>query len=106
MRPETLSLDSAAFEKAGETFILRFFESLICISRLSLLAVPQLIGLRMPALGVFHALVAQVVHALRGLQIGGTGPGAVDHFPEQMGVFQHGAGTQMVLVKGLARDRP
>lgn len=56
----------------------------------------------LPVGGVALALLAQVLDAFRGLQVGAVGTGLVHHLLQQFGVFQHRAGTQMVLVEGLA----
>ena len=63
---------------------------------------PDLVGHGLPVVSVGLALIAQVVHRLRALEVGAVGAGLVDHLPQQFGVLQHGAGTQMVLVEGLA----
>ena len=47
-------------------------------------------------------LVAQMIDAFRALEVGAVGTGLVNHLAQQLGVFQHGAGAQMVLVEGLA----
>ena len=39
--------------------------------------------------------------AFGGFEIGGMGAAALDHFGQKLGVFQHGAGPQVVAVKGL-----
>ena len=55
----------------------------------------------LPVGSVALALFSQVLDAFRGLQVGAVGTGLVHHLFQQLGVFQHRAGTQMVLVKGL-----
>ena len=62
---------------------------------------PQLVGLRLPAVGVGFALLTQMLGALRRLQIGGVRAGLRHHPGQQLGVFQHGTGAQVVAVKGL-----
>ena len=42
-----------------------------------------------------------MIDAFRGLQVGAVSTGLVHHFFQQLGVFQHRAGAQMVLVEGL-----
>ena len=63
---------------------------------------PDLVGGRLPIGCVALALVAQMIDAFRALEVGAVGAGLVDHLAQQLGVFQHGAGAQMVLVEGLA----
>ena len=63
---------------------------------------PDLISGGLPVGSVSLALLAQVLDTFRGLQIGAVGTGLVHHLFQQLGVFQHRAGTQMVLVEGLA----
>lgn len=62
---------------------------------------PDLIGGGLPVGGVSLAFLAQVLDTFRGLQVGAVGTGLVHHLFQQLGVFQHRAGTQMVLVEGL-----
>ena len=62
---------------------------------------PDLIGGGLPVGGVALALLAQVLDTFRGLQVGAVSTGLVHHLFQQLGVFQHRARTQMVLVEGL-----
>ena len=62
---------------------------------------PDLISGGLPVGGVSLAFLAQVLDTFRGLQVGAVGTGLVHHLFQQLGVFQHRAGTQMVLVEGL-----
>ena len=63
---------------------------------------PDLVCRGLPVGSVSLALLAQMLHAFRGLQVGAVSTGLVYHLFQQLGVLQHGAGTQMVLVEGLA----
>ena len=63
---------------------------------------PDLVGGRLPIGCVALALVAQMIDAFRALEVGAVGAGLVNHLAQQLGVFQHGAGTQVVLIEGLA----
>ena len=63
---------------------------------------PQLVRLGLPAGGVLFALVAEMIHRLRGLQVRGVSAGLLDHLAQKVGILQHGAGPQMVVVEGLA----
>ena len=63
---------------------------------------PQLVRLGLPAGGVLLALVAEVIHRLRGLQVRGVRAGLLDHLAQKVGILQHGAGAQVVVVEGLA----
>ena len=63
---------------------------------------PDLVGGGLPVGGIGLALVAQMIDAFRALEVGAVSTGLVDHLAQQLGVFQHRAGTQMVLVERLA----
>ena len=63
---------------------------------------PEALSRRLPVLGVFVALGAQVIGGLRGLRIGGMGAGLLDDFAQYLRVLQHRAGAQMVVVERLA----
>ena len=63
---------------------------------------PELFSLRLPARGVGMALIAQVLGALGRFEVGGMCAGALDHLGQALGVFQHRAGAQQVIVEGLA----
>lgn len=63
---------------------------------------PHFVSGGLPVGGVALALLTQVLDAFRGLQVGVVGTGLVHHLFQQLRVFQHRAGTQMVLVEGLA----
>ena len=62
---------------------------------------PDFLGHRRPCGGVIVALGAQMIHAFGGLHVGGVGAAFFHHFAQHLRIFQHGAGAQMVAVKGL-----
>ena len=61
---------------------------------------PDLVGHRLPVGRIRTAFVAEVVYALGRLQISAVSTGVMHHLAQKLGVFQHRAGTQMVLVEG------
>ena len=63
---------------------------------------PDLVCRGLPVGSVALALLAQMLHALRRLQVGAVGTGLVHHLLKQLGVLQHRAGTQVILVERLA----
>ena len=63
---------------------------------------PERIGYRFPLLGIGNRLFAQMLRALRTLIIGVDGSGFSHHFGQEFRVFQHGAGTEHIIVEGLA----
>ena len=62
---------------------------------------PDLVGYRLPVGSICTAFVAEMVYALGRLQVGAVSTGVMHHLAQKLGVFQHRAGTQMVLVEGL-----
>ena len=62
---------------------------------------PDLVGHRLPVCRIGRTLVAEVVYGLGGLQIRAVGTGVVDHLPQQLGIFQHRTGPQVVFVERL-----
>ena len=62
---------------------------------------PEFIGYRFPGFRVFFALVAEMICALRILVIGVNCAGLCYQLPELFRIFQHRAGTQMVVVERL-----
>ena len=59
---------------------------------------PELFGLGLPASGIGLALLAQMLGTLRSLQVGGVGAALGHHLRQQLGVFQHRAGTQLFII--------
>ena len=64
-------------------------------------AFPQAVGSGLPILCVAVTLGAQIVDLFHSGDIAGMGAGLVDDLPQLLGILQHGAGTQVVAVKGL-----
>lgn len=62
---------------------------------------PQLLRSGLPAFRIRRRLIAEMVHALRALIVGAHSTGLFHHGPQRLRIFQHGAGTQHVFIKGL-----
>ena len=63
---------------------------------------PDAVSRRGPLVGVGLAEAEDIAGGFRLLHIGAMGAAAFDHLAQQLGVFQHRAGTQMVVVERLA----
>ena len=63
---------------------------------------PELVCLTAPVFGVGYAFAAEMVGALGGLHVSGVRAGFGHHTLKALGVLQHRAGTEHVLVEGLA----
>ena len=64
-------------------------------------AFPQAVGSGLPILCVAVTFGAQIVDLFHSGDIAGMGAGLVDDLPQLLGILQHGAGTQVVVVEGL-----
>ena len=63
---------------------------------------PDFIGDRLPFVSELVALAAEGIDVLLDDQIGGFRAGLLDDLPEFIGILQHRARPQMVIVKGLS----
>ena len=74
---------------------------IVLVSALAHLVVrPHFVSGGLPVGGVALALLAQVLDALRGLQVGAVGAGLVHHLFQQFGVSSIGQGRRWFLLKG------
>lgn len=63
---------------------------------------PDAVSGRSPLVSVGAAAAENIVRRFRLLHIGAVGAGTLDHLTQQLGVFEHRAGAQVVVVEGLA----
>ena len=63
---------------------------------------PDAVSGRSPLVGVGAAAAENIVRRFRLLHIGAVGAGTLDHLTQQLGVLEHRAGAQVVVVEGLA----
>ena len=63
---------------------------------------PDAVSGRGPLVSIGLAAAENIARGFGLLHIGAVGTAALDHLAQQFGVFQHRAGTQMVVVEGLA----
>ena len=63
---------------------------------------PDAVSGRSPLVSVGAAAAENIVRRFRLLHIGAVGAAALDHLAQQLGVLEHRAGAQVVVVEGLA----
>ena len=63
---------------------------------------PDAVSGRSPLVSVGAAAAENIVRRFRLLHIGAVGAGTPDHLTQQLGVLEHRAGAQVVVVEGLA----
>ena len=63
---------------------------------------PDAVSGRSPLVSVGAAAAENIVRRFRLLHIGAVGAGTLDHLTQQLGVLEHRAGAQVVVVEGLA----
>ena len=63
---------------------------------------PDAVSRGSPLVGIGAAAAEHIIRRFRLLHIGAVGTAALDHLTQQLGVFKHRAGAQVVVVEGLA----
>ena len=77
------------------------FTVLLTLAALGAGKLPELVCSTLPVFGIGGSLVAQVVNGFRTLVVGIHRAGCLDHGTKGLGIFQHRAGTEHIVVEGL-----
>ena len=74
---------------------------IVCLKML-LLGIPDTVSIRLPVRSILFALRAEMLYALRRLQVCAVRAGLVNHLLQKLRVLKHRAGTKVVLVERLS----